>query len=84
MGGPAKLAGIWELAAPGARNAAPAQLHEAFLKTGKSYAKDVWATTSRSLDQLRPLWADMYKETCEATEVHKASRTTRWTCAWSA
>ena len=48
-----------------------ARLHDAFLKTGKSYAKDVWATTSRALTNYARSWADMYKETCEATAVHK-------------
>jgi serine/threonine-protein kinase len=72
-GGPAKLAGIWELTASGApETSRQAQLHEAFLMTGKSYAKDVWATTSRSLTNYARSWADMYKETCEATEVQKA------------
>jgi eukaryotic-like serine/threonine-protein kinase len=72
-GGPDKLAGIWELVgAGGAETPRHARLHDAFLKTGKSYAKDVWATTSRSLTNYARAWADMYKEACEATEVHKA------------
>ena len=41
------------------------------MKTGKSYAKDVWATTSRALTKYARAWADMYKEACEATAVHK-------------
>jgi eukaryotic-like serine/threonine-protein kinase len=71
-GGPEKLAGIWEIAAPG-RPETPrhASLHAAFLKTGKSYAKDVWATTSRALTKYAHAWTDMYRETCEATAVHK-------------
>ncbi len=48
-----------------------ARLHEAFLKTGKSYAKDVWATTSRALTNYARAWADMHKQTCEATAVRK-------------
>jgi serine/threonine protein kinase len=71
--GPEKLAGIWELV-PAGQPASPrqARLHEAFLKTGKSYAKDVWATTSRALTNYARSWTDMYKQTCEATAVHKA------------
>ena len=41
------------------------------MKTGKSYAKDVWATTSRALDKYARAWVDMYREACEATAVHK-------------
>jgi len=72
-GGPERLAGIWELTAAGApETARQAQLHQAFLKTGKSYAKDVWATTSRSLTNYARAWTGMYKEACEAAMVHKA------------
>ncbi len=71
-GGPEKLAGIWELAPPGAgETPRQAQLHAAFLKTGKSYAKDVWATTSRALTTYARAWTEMYKETCEAAVVNK-------------
>jgi tetratricopeptide (TPR) repeat protein len=71
-GAPEKLAGIWELLPPGApESSRQAQLHEAFLKSGKSYAKDVWATTSRSLTNYARAWADMYRENCEATVVRK-------------
>ena len=45
------------------------------MKTGKSYAKDVWATTSRALTNYARAWTDMYKETCEATAVHKVQST---------
>jgi eukaryotic-like serine/threonine-protein kinase len=77
---PEKLAGIWELVEAGqgegrAETPRQAKLHDAFLKTGKSYAKDVWATTSRALTKYARAWADMYKETCEATAVHKAQST---------
>ncbi len=75
-GGPERLAGIWEVTAPGApETPRQAQLHQAFLKTGKSYAKDVWATTSRSLTNYARAWAGMYKEACEAAVVHKAQTT---------
>jgi serine/threonine protein kinase/tetratricopeptide (TPR) repeat protein len=71
-GGPEKLEGIWELTAPGAgETPRQAQLHAAFLKTAKSYAKDVWATTSRALTNYTHAWTSMYKETCEAAVVNK-------------
>jgi len=75
-GGPERLAGIWELVQPGApETPRQAQLHQAFLKTGKSYAKDVWATTSRSLTNYARAWTGMYKEACEAAVVHKSQST---------
>jgi serine/threonine protein kinase/tetratricopeptide (TPR) repeat protein len=70
-GGPEKLAGIWELVPSGQESPRQARLHQAFLGTGKSYAKDVWATTSRALTKYAQSWADMYKENCEATAVRK-------------
>jgi serine/threonine protein kinase/tetratricopeptide (TPR) repeat protein len=75
-GGPEKLDGIWEVVPAGSgETPRQAQLHEAFLKTGKSYAKDVWATTSRALTSYARAWTDMYRETCEATAVHKVQST---------
>ncbi len=70
LGGPEKLAGVWDLTAPGGIEAPrQAQIHQAFLATGKSYAPDVFATVSRALTGYAQRWADMYKETCEATQV---------------
>jgi tetratricopeptide (TPR) repeat protein len=75
-GGSEKLAGIWELVPPGAAETPrQTQLHEAFRKSGKSYAKDVWATTSRSLTNYARAWTDMYKETCESAVVNKVQST---------
>jgi serine/threonine protein kinase/tetratricopeptide (TPR) repeat protein len=70
VGGPDKLAGIWDLP-DSARPEPPshAQIRSAFLQTGKSYAPDVFATVSRALTGYAQRWADMYKETCEATQV---------------
>jgi tetratricopeptide (TPR) repeat protein len=74
--GPEKLDGIWELVQPGdGETPRQTQLHQAFLKTGKSYAKDVWATTSRALSNYARAWTDMYKETCEATAVNRVQST---------
>jgi serine/threonine protein kinase/tetratricopeptide (TPR) repeat protein len=70
LGGPDKLAGVWDLTAPGAAEAPrQAQIHQAFLATGKSYAPDVFATVSAALTGYAQRWAAMYKETCEATQV---------------
>ena len=41
------------------------------MKTGKSYAADVYATANRALTVYARRWADMRRETCEATEVRK-------------
>jgi serine/threonine protein kinase len=70
VAGPEKLAGIWDL--PPSDGAVPlrhAQIRQAFLQTGKSYAPDVFATVSRALTGYAQRWADMYKETCEATQL---------------
>jgi tetratricopeptide (TPR) repeat protein len=39
------------------------------LRSGKSYAADVYATASRALSTYAQSWANMYHETCEATQV---------------
>ena len=41
------------------------------MQTGKSYAPDVFVTVSRALTTYAQNWANMYKETCEATEVRR-------------
>jgi tetratricopeptide (TPR) repeat protein len=70
LAGPEKLAGIWDLTAPGGAEAPRhAQIRNAFLATGKSYAPDVFATVSAALTGYAQHWADMYKETCQATQV---------------
>jgi eukaryotic-like serine/threonine-protein kinase len=66
--GPARLAGVWDLAAPGAPEPArQAGIHAAFARTGKSYANDVYATVNRILTGYAQGWAKMYREACEAT-----------------
>jgi tetratricopeptide (TPR) repeat protein len=71
-GGPAKLAGIWDLRKPGeAEPARHAQIRKAFMDTGKSYARDVFATVSRALTTYAQSWANMHKDACEATEVRR-------------
>src|SRR6185437_14158091 len=65
-----RLAGTWEIHGPdqpeGPRQS---QIHAAFLRTGKSYAADVYETVSRALTNYAQSWANMYKETCQATSV---------------
>ena len=73
-GGPEKLADIWELETPAVGPGQPepphqAAIHAAFLRSGKSYAADVFATASHALTTYAQSWANMYKETCEATQV---------------
>src|SRR4051812_37375931 len=66
-----KLAGIWDLHPPdqpeGPRQS---QIHAAFMRTGKSYAADVYETVTRALTNYAQSWSTMYKQTCEATQVH--------------
>jgi serine/threonine protein kinase len=69
-GGPARLAGVWDLWRPG-EPTPPRHLRikNAFLHTGKSYAAEVHATVSRVLTGYAQGWANMYQEACEA-QVH--------------
>src|SRR3954471_673113 len=65
-----KLAGIWDLHPPdqpeGPRQS---QIHAAFMRTGKSYAADVYETVTRALTNYAQSWSTMYKQTCEATQI---------------
>jgi tetratricopeptide (TPR) repeat protein len=71
-GGPAKLEGIWELRATGEdETPRQAQIHKAFLATGKGYAADVYATVSRALTSYAQNWATRHKEACEATQIRR-------------
>ncbi len=67
--GPTRLAGIWDLQAPGeSESARQAEIHRAFLRTGKSYAAEVYATVNRILTGYAQRWAKMHRETCEGSE----------------
>jgi serine/threonine protein kinase/tetratricopeptide (TPR) repeat protein len=69
-GGPAKLDGIWELTMPGDQESPrQAQIHRAFLATGKGYAADVYTTVNRSLTNYAQNWATQHREACEATQL---------------
>src|SRR6185437_3254786 len=69
-GGADKFAGIWELHAPdqpeGQRQS---QIHAAFMRTGKSYAADVYETVTRALTGYAQSWSRMYQQNCEATHI---------------
>jgi eukaryotic-like serine/threonine-protein kinase len=67
--GPTRLAGVWDLQAPGeSESARQAEIHSAFLRTGKSYAAEVYATVNRILTGYAQRWAKMHRETCEGSE----------------
>ena len=71
-----KLAGIWDLHPPdqpeGPRQS---QIHAAFMRTGKSYAADVYETVTRALTSYAQSWTNMYKQTCEATQIRHEQST---------
>jgi serine/threonine protein kinase/tetratricopeptide (TPR) repeat protein len=65
-----KLAPIWELTAvDGPEGPRQRSIREAFRRTGKTYAADVFETVRRSLTDYVQRWSKMYKETCEATQI---------------
>jgi tetratricopeptide (TPR) repeat protein len=69
-GGPARLAGSWELNADGgAEPPRHARIRRAFLGSGKSYAGDVFVTVAGTLSSYARRWAALYRETCEATQL---------------
>src|SRR5213078_1363012 len=62
--GPTWLAGVWDLRAPTeGESTRQAEIHTAFLHTGKSYASDVFGTVNRVLNGYAQRWARMYRET---------------------
>jgi eukaryotic-like serine/threonine-protein kinase len=70
VGGPERLAGVWDFAPPGEPEPPrQAQIRRAFIQTGKSYAPDVFNTVNRALTTYAQHWTAMYKDACEATHV---------------
>ena len=61
-----KLAGIWELDDGGHRRA---DVHNAFLATGRSFAEETWTRVSALLDDYSRSWTNAYTDACEATHV---------------
>jgi eukaryotic-like serine/threonine-protein kinase len=62
--GPERMAGVWD----DARRAAAAA---AFTATKVPYADAAFARIAAELDDRRAEWLAMYREACEATEVHR-------------
>jgi tetratricopeptide (TPR) repeat protein len=68
LGGPARLAGVWEpadAARPDRRHAVRAGL----LATGAPYAEETWRLVASTLDGYATRWLGMYRDACEATQV---------------
>jgi serine/threonine protein kinase len=69
--GPARLTGVWDLPVRGQPEPLRhTRIKNAFLRTGKSYATDAYATVSRVLNGYAQSWVQMHEEACEATNVH--------------
>jgi tetratricopeptide (TPR) repeat protein/tRNA A-37 threonylcarbamoyl transferase component Bud32 len=68
--GPARMAEAWEVD-DGRKAARPRRdaTRAAFLKTGLSYAGDIWERAARVLDGYAAGWLGMYRDACEATHV---------------
>jgi serine/threonine protein kinase/tetratricopeptide (TPR) repeat protein len=62
-GGPARAATAWN---PARRNA----IEQAFTATGHKHAAQAFATAASQLDGYIARWSGMYREACEATQVH--------------
>jgi eukaryotic-like serine/threonine-protein kinase len=64
-----RLAGVWEIPAPGVVTPRRDATRVAFVATGKSFADDTWQRAARILDAYAGRWSEMYTSTCEATQV---------------
>jgi eukaryotic-like serine/threonine-protein kinase len=62
QGGPQRLAGVWD-------EAARARVRSALLATGEPYAQDAWTNVEKTLDRYAGRWAQMHRDTCEATRL---------------
>jgi tetratricopeptide (TPR) repeat protein len=69
----ARLVGIWEAPRGDApvETPAKAEMREAFLSTGKAYARKAWDGASQVLDRYARRWSELYLEACEATHVRE-------------
>jgi tetratricopeptide (TPR) repeat protein len=71
LGGPARLAGSWEGAqASGDDQSRRNTIEKAFAATRVPGAREVWTRVEALLDRYRDGWLAMYREACEATNVH--------------
>jgi len=62
QGAPKRLAGVWD-------DAAKRRVHDALLATGKPYAADAWSNVEATLDRYAARWAQMHRDSCEATRL---------------
>jgi tetratricopeptide (TPR) repeat protein len=63
-----RLAGVWD-------EAVAAELEQAFLRTGASFAPETWARFERELDGYARAWAAGHRDACEAAQVRKEQST---------
>jgi eukaryotic-like serine/threonine-protein kinase len=68
LGGPARLAGVWEDVHE-APHVSRAAIEAAFLRTGVPGAREAWDRVAALLDRYRAEWLSMYRDSCEATHV---------------
>jgi len=59
-----KLTGVWD-------ETVEAELEQAFLRTGASFAPDAWARFDHELDAYAAAWAVGHRDACEAAQVRK-------------
>ncbi len=69
LGAETKLAGIWELPSTGKLSPRKEAIRRAFMATGKRYAADSFTAVMSALDRYVVAWADMHRESCEATNI---------------
>jgi tetratricopeptide (TPR) repeat protein len=72
-GGPARLAGVWEIGEGDPKAPAPRReaVRQAFLATGVPAAAEVWGRVAPILDRYAQGWLAMYGAACEATMVRR-------------
>jgi tetratricopeptide (TPR) repeat protein len=66
LGGPARLADVWELDGGGARRGA---VHDAILRSGSAEPQKTWERVASILDRHATRWLGSHREACEATRI---------------
>jgi tetratricopeptide (TPR) repeat protein/predicted Ser/Thr protein kinase len=69
VGGPARLAGVWEPSGPTEPHPRRDAIAAAFLASGVPGAHEVWDRVATLLDRYRASWLEMYRDSCEATQL---------------
>ena len=64
--GAARFTGLWD---SGGASPRKDEIRAAFARTGKAFAPQTYAATSRLLDDYVARWSSMYRDACEATHV---------------